>query len=203
MNASDSYLATLPSGRRVLVDHPYVTLSSHCQAAGLTRRQTQVVLGVACGKSNEAIAADLRVKVQAVEDALKHGLRLLEDTFEVRAGLDRLQSRELLQCIRNRRSCSKSSGYGGPVAQAFGTQAGDVVRRGGGTHTLLELVCQIQGVEVPMPGLRRGETTEKAHKPECRCPRCHRQREKQFKYLALGRNRRERRAKLFAQKTGA
>jgi hypothetical protein len=203
VNASDGYLVTTPSGRTVVVDGSYVTLSSTCQAAGLTSRQTQVIVGVARGQSNGAIAAGLRVKVQAVEDALKHGLRLLEDTFEVRAGLDRLGSRELLQCLRNRRSCSKSSGYGGPVAQAFGTQAGDVVRRGGGTLTLLELVCQIQGVEVPMPGLRCGETVEKAHKPECRCPRCHRQREKAFKYLALGRNRRERRAKLFARTAGA
>lgn len=196
---NEGILVTTHNGSQVLIDDPYVTLSTHCQAAGLTARQTQVVIEVARGRSNSEIAELLRIKVRGVEDTLAAGVRKLQDAYE--RPLPEHSSVDVLRCLRNRRSCNPRGG-GGPAAQAFGTQPGDARRVTGGTGFLLELACRIQGAPVPMLGRRVGELREQAHKATCRCPRCHRTREKAYAFLALGRNRQERRAALFARKSG-
>lgn len=196
----NAFVATTQTGHRVLVEDPYVTLSIHCQAAGLTARQTQVIVEVARGRSNGDIAHALRIKVRAVEDAFTAGVRKLQDAYE-RPGLPDHSASDVLKCLRNRRSCNPR-GSGGPVAQAFGTLPGDARRPMNGTGFLLELACRLQGVPMPMPARRVGELTEGQHKPECVCARCERAREKRAEYEALGRNRQERRAALFARRSG-
>lgn len=196
----DGILATTHTGCPVLLENPYVTLAATCRSAGLTSRQTQVIVEVARGRSNAEIAARLRIQERTVEEALVAGTRKLQDAYE-RAEAPKHSARDLLRCLRNRRSCNPRVG-GAPAAQAFGTQPGDLRRVRSGTGFLLELACRLRGAPLPMPGRRVGEVGEEPHREECVCARCARARERQAEYEALGRNRRERRAALFARESG-
>lgn len=191
-----------PHGHAVLVD-PYGTLNDQCAAAGLTGRQTQVLLSVARGRSNAEISAALGISEGAVAQAIVAGTRKLEDAFGEVRGMSGLEARDLLECMF-KRSCSKprevvydrNGRVVGAKAKAFGMLPEDITRRPKGTQVLLELVCRLQGVGVPTVRPRVREVPVQRHPADCRCRKCAAQSERE---LAAGaKNRRERRALKFA-----
>jgi hypothetical protein len=147
------------------------SLAEACRSSGCTRRQTEVVLGVAEGASDAAIAANLRVSTEAVDQTLRAGIRKLEQRYPARHGRNWRQARDLLKCFENKRSCGapRTAMYDaegrrvGAKAKPFGMAVEDLVRDPrGSTQVVLELACRITGTAIPALLVRRDEGPREA-----------------------------------------
>jgi len=152
------------------LDPRWGALEAACRSSGCTRRQTDVVVGVAHGESDELMAASLGVSVEAIDQTLRAGIRKLEKQYPARHGRNRRQARELLSCFENKRSSGspRSVSYdadGRRVAaraKPYGTAVEDLVRDPrGSTQVVLELVCRIAGNAVPMLRVRMSEAPKR------------------------------------------
>jgi hypothetical protein len=142
----------------------FAELAEACREAGCTRRQTAVMLGAASGESDLGLANALGIKVEAVAQTLRAGIRKLEQRFPARRGLSRSEARDLLRCFENkqsRRHAPKTPVFDsdgrrvGARASPFGTTVEDLASDPrGSTQVVLELVSRMAGVEVPRLTLR-------------------------------------------------